>query len=147
MLLAAGIMFTVLALFVGDSVLAFISEQLERRRTYRLELEREQTRRVESSNAGTPSSGASSRATVSSSATTASHERPAAGSDATAAPLFCADSSPRSNGAVPPWPWPGGCPRRVLRWLHQHCRHVGTPAGSAAVSRIPASTARSDPCR
>jgi hypothetical protein len=47
MLLAVGIMFTVLALFVGDSVLAFISEQLERRRTYRLELEREQTRRVE----------------------------------------------------------------------------------------------------
>jgi hypothetical protein len=47
MLLAAGIMFTVLALFVGDSVLAFISEQLERRRTYWLELEREQTRRVE----------------------------------------------------------------------------------------------------
>ena len=47
MLLAAGIMFTVLALFLGDSVLAFLSEQLERRRSFRLELEREQTRRVE----------------------------------------------------------------------------------------------------
>jgi hypothetical protein len=45
-LLAAGIMFTGLALFLGDSVLAFLSEQLERRRAYRLELEREQTRRV-----------------------------------------------------------------------------------------------------
>jgi hypothetical protein len=42
-----GIMFTVLALFLGDSVLAFISDQLDRRRAYRLELEREQTRRVE----------------------------------------------------------------------------------------------------
>jgi hypothetical protein len=47
MVLGAGIMFTLLALFLGDSVLAFISEQLNRRRTYRLELEREQTRRVE----------------------------------------------------------------------------------------------------
>jgi hypothetical protein len=47
MLLAAGIMFTLLALFLGDSVLAFIAEQLERRRAWRLELEREQTRRVE----------------------------------------------------------------------------------------------------
>jgi hypothetical protein len=47
LLLAAGIMVTVLALFLGDSVLAFISDQLDRRRTYRLELEREQTRRVE----------------------------------------------------------------------------------------------------
>jgi hypothetical protein len=47
MLLAAAIMFTLLALFLGDSVLAFISEQLDRRRAYRLELEREQTRRVE----------------------------------------------------------------------------------------------------
>ena len=47
LLLAAGIMVTILALFLGDSVLAFISDQLDRRRTYRLELEREQTRRVE----------------------------------------------------------------------------------------------------
>jgi hypothetical protein len=47
MLLAAGIMFTILALFLGDSVLAFISHQLDRRRTYRLELERERTRRAE----------------------------------------------------------------------------------------------------
>lgn len=47
MLLAAGIMFTVLALFLGDSVLTFIAEQLERRRTCRLELEREHTRRAE----------------------------------------------------------------------------------------------------
>jgi hypothetical protein len=47
MLLAAGIMFTVLALFLGDSVLTFIVEQLERRRTCRLELEREHTRRAE----------------------------------------------------------------------------------------------------
>lgn len=39
-LLAAGVMFTVLALFLGDSVLAFISEQLDRRRAFRLELER-----------------------------------------------------------------------------------------------------------
>ena len=46
-LLAAAVMFTVLALFLGDSVLAFISEQLDRRRAYRLELEREETRRVE----------------------------------------------------------------------------------------------------
>jgi hypothetical protein len=47
MALGVGIMFTLLALFLGDSVLAFISDQLDRRRTYRLELEREQTRRVE----------------------------------------------------------------------------------------------------
>jgi membrane protein DedA with SNARE-associated domain len=45
--LAAAIMFTILALFLGDSVLAFIGEQLDRRRAYRLELEREHTRRVE----------------------------------------------------------------------------------------------------
>jgi hypothetical protein len=44
---AAIMMITVLALFLGDSVLAFISEQLDARRTYRLELAREQTRRVE----------------------------------------------------------------------------------------------------
>jgi hypothetical protein len=47
MALAAGSMFTILALFLGDSVLAFISDQLDRRRAWRLELEREQTRRVE----------------------------------------------------------------------------------------------------
>jgi hypothetical protein len=46
-LLAAGVMFTVLALFLGDSVLAFISEQLGRRRAFRLELEHELTHRVE----------------------------------------------------------------------------------------------------
>jgi hypothetical protein len=46
-LLGAAIMFTVLALFLGDSVLAFISEQLDRRRAWRLELAREQTRRIE----------------------------------------------------------------------------------------------------
>jgi hypothetical protein len=45
--LAAAIMFTILALFLGDSVLAFISDQLDRRRAHRLELEREETRRVE----------------------------------------------------------------------------------------------------
>ena len=45
--LAAAIMFTILALFLGDSVLALISDQLDRRRTFRLEVEREQTRRVE----------------------------------------------------------------------------------------------------
>jgi hypothetical protein len=45
--LAAAVMFTILALFLGDSVLAFIGEQLDRRRAYRLELEREHTRRVE----------------------------------------------------------------------------------------------------
>jgi hypothetical protein len=47
LLVAAGTMFTVLALFLGDSVLAFLSDQLDRRRTYQLELEHEQTRRVE----------------------------------------------------------------------------------------------------
>jgi hypothetical protein len=47
MLLAVGSIFTILALFLGDSVLAFLSEQLEQRRAWRLELEREQTRRVE----------------------------------------------------------------------------------------------------
>jgi hypothetical protein len=47
MLLGAAIMFTILSLFLGDSVLAFIGDQLDRRRTYRLEREREQTRRVE----------------------------------------------------------------------------------------------------
>jgi hypothetical protein len=47
MLLAAGIIFTILALFLGDSVLAFIGDQLDRRRAWRLELEREQTRRAE----------------------------------------------------------------------------------------------------
>jgi hypothetical protein len=47
MLLAAGIMFTILALFLGDSVLAFISDQLDRRRSFWLALERQQTRRVE----------------------------------------------------------------------------------------------------
>jgi hypothetical protein len=46
-LLGAAIMFTVLALFLGDSVLAFLSEQLDRRRAWRLELAREQTRRIE----------------------------------------------------------------------------------------------------
>jgi hypothetical protein len=46
-LLGAAIMFTVLALFLGDSVLAFISEQLDRRRAWRLELAREQTRQIE----------------------------------------------------------------------------------------------------
>jgi hypothetical protein len=46
-LLGAAIMFTILALFLGDAVLAFIGDQLDRRRAYRLELEREQTRRVE----------------------------------------------------------------------------------------------------
>ena len=46
-LLAAGIMFTLLALFLGESILAFCSEQLERRRAFRLELAREQTRRAE----------------------------------------------------------------------------------------------------
>ena len=46
-LLGAAIMFTVLALFLGDSVLAFISDQLEQRRAFRLELSREQTRRIE----------------------------------------------------------------------------------------------------
>jgi hypothetical protein len=45
-LVGAAIMFTVLALFLGDSVLAFLSEQLDRRRTFRLELAREQTRQV-----------------------------------------------------------------------------------------------------
>jgi hypothetical protein len=40
-------MFTVLALFLGDSVLAFISDQLNRRRTFQLELAREQTRQAE----------------------------------------------------------------------------------------------------
>jgi hypothetical protein len=46
-LLGAAIMVTVLALFLGDSVLAFLSEQLNARRTYRMELAREETRRVE----------------------------------------------------------------------------------------------------
>jgi hypothetical protein len=46
-LLAAAIMFTVLALFLGDSVLVFLSDQLDRRRTLRLELAREQTRQAE----------------------------------------------------------------------------------------------------
>jgi hypothetical protein len=45
--LGAGIMFTLLALFLGDSMLAFISYQLDRRRAFRLEHEREQTRRGE----------------------------------------------------------------------------------------------------
>lgn len=47
LLIAAGTIFTVLALFLGDSALVFLSEQLERRRVFRLELERELTRRVE----------------------------------------------------------------------------------------------------
>jgi len=51
MALGAGVMLllllTVLALFLGDSVLAFISDQLDWRRAFRLELEREQTRRAE----------------------------------------------------------------------------------------------------
>jgi hypothetical protein len=47
MLLGGAIIITILALFLGDSVLASISDQLERRRAYRLELEREETRRVE----------------------------------------------------------------------------------------------------
>jgi hypothetical protein len=46
-LIAAATTFTVLALFLGDSALVFLSEQLERRRVFRLELERELTRRVE----------------------------------------------------------------------------------------------------
>jgi hypothetical protein len=46
-LLGAAIMFTVLALFLGDSVLVFLSDQLDRRRTLRLELAREQTRQAE----------------------------------------------------------------------------------------------------
>jgi hypothetical protein len=46
-LLATAVMFTLLALFLGESILAFLSEQLERRRAFRLELAREQTRRAE----------------------------------------------------------------------------------------------------
>jgi hypothetical protein len=46
-LLAAAVMLTLLALFLGEPILAFLSEQLERRRAFRLELEREQTRRAE----------------------------------------------------------------------------------------------------
>jgi hypothetical protein len=46
-LLAAAVMFTLLALFLGESILAFLSDQLDRRRAFRLELEREQTRRAE----------------------------------------------------------------------------------------------------
>jgi hypothetical protein len=46
-LLAVATMFTLLALFLGESILAFLSEQLDRRRAYRLELAREQTRRAE----------------------------------------------------------------------------------------------------
>jgi hypothetical protein len=46
-LLGAAITFTVLALFLGDAVLAFIGDQLNARRGFRLELAREQTRRVE----------------------------------------------------------------------------------------------------
>jgi hypothetical protein len=46
-LLGAAIMFTVLGLFLGNSVLAFLSDQLDRRRAFRLELAREQTRQVE----------------------------------------------------------------------------------------------------
>jgi hypothetical protein len=46
-LLAAAVMFTLLALFLGESILAFCSEQLDRRRAFRLELERELTRRAE----------------------------------------------------------------------------------------------------
>jgi hypothetical protein len=45
-LLGAAIMFTVLALFLGDAVLAFIGDQLNARRGYRLELAWEQTRRA-----------------------------------------------------------------------------------------------------
>jgi hypothetical protein len=47
-LAGAAIMFTVLALFLGDAVLVFLSEQLDRRRrAWRLELAREQTRQIE----------------------------------------------------------------------------------------------------
>jgi hypothetical protein len=46
-LLGVAIMFTVLALFLGDAVLAFIGDQLNARRGFRLELAREQARRVE----------------------------------------------------------------------------------------------------
>ena len=46
-LLAAAVIFTLLALFLGESILAFLGEQLDRRRAFRLELERELTRRVE----------------------------------------------------------------------------------------------------
>jgi hypothetical protein len=45
-LLGAAMMFTVLALFLGDAVLAFIGDQLNARRGYRLELARGQTRRA-----------------------------------------------------------------------------------------------------
>jgi hypothetical protein len=37
LLLGGAITFTVLALFLGDALLAFVSEQLERRRGFRLE--------------------------------------------------------------------------------------------------------------
>ena len=46
-LLAAAVMFTLLALFLGEPILAFLGEQLDRRRAFRLELAREQTRRAE----------------------------------------------------------------------------------------------------
>jgi type II secretory pathway pseudopilin PulG len=46
-LLAAAVIFALLALFLGESILAFLGEQLDRRRAFRLELAREQTRRVE----------------------------------------------------------------------------------------------------
>jgi hypothetical protein len=77
MALAAGIMFTVLALFLGDSVLAFVSEQFDRRRAYQLEVEREKTRRVEFQQRRDAIIWHQLQGDAPSSAPTASHERPA----------------------------------------------------------------------
>jgi len=45
-LAGAAVMVTLLALYLGDSILAFLSDQLDKRRAYRLDLAREQTRRA-----------------------------------------------------------------------------------------------------
>ena len=144
MLLAAGIMFTILALFLGDSVLAFISDQLDRRRTCGWSWSASRLAGSSSSSTATRSSGASSKAT--------SNPPTPAGRDRQQRP---SRSMPvlRPTGRLDRTPLPrlrpgrGGRPRRLLwRLLHQYCRHVGTPAGSDAVSRVPASTEKRDPC-
>jgi len=45
-LAGAAAVCTLLALYLGDAILAFLGDQLDKRRAYRLDLEREQTRRA-----------------------------------------------------------------------------------------------------
>jgi hypothetical protein len=79
MALGAGIMFTLLALFLGDSAQSWHSSANSSTGAAPIGWSWSAKRPAasNSSNAGMRSSGASSKATVSSSATTASHEHPA----------------------------------------------------------------------